>query len=611
MENFNYSLSNQTNSNYNFISPPSSPRKERFTPPSSPNKITSGNNLQLNEEYHTTLERLASIYNSQSFLAPSSPIKWGQPCSTRSYQTPPASPIKVLQKSGSLENQSPQQTSLSNIPKASPEKNTSPKKRLFQDENKPPLMEETPKRTRWSLQGESTRQLLKIITNFDDREWLKQYAETGHHNLSNEQILKAISEEKNPVKNQEYMKALATFKTNMLCLFWSILPDLEMHPAGQKLIDGYYETVNLAYIEHILQVYFSNKENNANFKSLLLENFKTAPFNCFPSKRKVQIIQDWKNDKPVSLNIGWKTHITSLIILKDLVAYGNKGTRHPSFGAEGIIFYRMTQPDSFNEIFIKQILKFSTNKNIKSQMDFLENGKMAKILGLVPIFRIPKSPQKDGYCTAAVCNLNIHSLIILSLLKDHEGDLPDDLIEDIQKKALPEYKTIKRFMHTYNLSQFAQLLFHPLAKDSIGKKDAYTIICNLQSKIRPAGKLEAFSPDQQKIISNFFKDFFEKVPLTLDDCVVEFKLSPQEIPSVANELIEDTQPGNFLIRQGTTKQSVIVHYIDQDGKVKSLTIKKVKGNFIYNNKTINHLQDLFDNKLTTPYLDHTKLRYLS
>lgn len=608
MQNINYSSSNNFNIS---LSPPPSPRSN-ITPPVSPRKITTGANSINNQDLQVALHNI-SYYNSQSFLTPHSPSKWSQSIYTRGPQTTLVSPGKNLQSNSEvgLKENSPKAPSL-NPSQKSPEKQINSKKRLFQDENLPPeSISQSTKKYRSSR--DSILELLDISASFSTKKWSECYAKVGPQNLSVEKFLEAINEEKDAGKRADYLQSLMAFQTRMLCMLWTTLPELELH-SDDTIYEGYYPAPIANYTEHALHVFFSNENKQWHFKDLMQECFKSVGENCYPKDRENHIIEDWKKGKAVSLNIGWIDHITAMVVHKNIVAYGNKGECHSSFGSDAIKFFRMTKPDNFNENFIKKISLYHLSEPSKRQINFLEGGKMAKILGLIPLFSVPKTTQKDSYCSTVACNLNIHSLIIFSLLNNREENLTDEFVESTKQNAIADYKKVKQFIRSYALNQFSKLLFHPEAQYHIDKKDLFKIIGNLQGKICKPGKLAAYIPGQQILISSFFQRVFHTIPLEIDDCTLDFTESYKKIPGLAKNLIDTSLPGTFFLRPGPNEQTVMVNYVDQNGQAKTLSIKKIKGEYILKkpkeNRTIRHFQDLFDNTLKTPFLNCGKLRSL-
>lgn len=609
------SPSNATNTNNSIssyqptISSPSSPQKQTYPIPfngltTSPQQIPlilspgkydhslpSTYTIRVNIASPASPQKTAAYTNNfaqRAFLNPIEFVPHPLQISSPTSNTPPCSPNKTML-------QSPRKRGLS----ASNNENVSPLLKL--------------KKTRVYKADVQIRKLLLKSPgeNFNRQSWVKIYSKIKQENLSNAKFLEAINAEPDTVQREKCLSKLLELKLSICCLAWSILPDLDV--LSKSVANGYYSSITLAFFEHSLNQFFLQDSIPADLTALIKEGFNLALSHQYPHAQ--QIIADWKNDKPIFLRAGWSEHATSLLVYKNFVAYGNRGESHPNFNFLGIKYFTMTNPEKFNEAFINKInLRLTLSELKDEQMDFLENKKMEQELGLIPFFNQAIKAQKGGYCSYALCHMNLRSLLFLSsLTRTKNWSLQTGSIELAPQSNAIDHKKVKQFDRVYNLAQVEELIYLPEFKNILSQKDAFKIFCNIRSKI-DYNKFRSFSHAQQQAISSFFNRFISNNPLKIDDCITDFTLTYKASNKIAKELLTRKEVGTFLIRQSNDPQTLVVNYVDTQQKVRYLKIKKINDNYTHGKLTLSRLHDLTNSRIGTlwaPFMDSIQQKSLS
>lgn len=441
-----------------------------------------------------------------------------------------------------------------------------------------------------------TLNLLELIANSEETipciPWFENYSKINPVELDNRSIIEAIQSDPDQVKQSQYLRKLTETKVSILCLSLSINPILELRK-DKGTLKGYFELITLAFAEHATQQCLPNLKLDKDIKSFILEGLNDATAKTYGLNSK--LLTKWKNDKPICITTGWFRHVTSLVIYKNFVAYGNKGMCHEGFGNPGIKFYKMTKPENFNENFLKLLQQNADSQDKeKIQKEYLENGKLCEELGLELLFTLPKSLQKDGYCTYSLCKLNFHALLILYFLRNpvfyHAFTSQNDLIKALNITN----KNFNSTVSLYNLKQYIELLKHPLTKKFISEKDRVRIYGHIQTKFSRDEKSKYLSEDSKNTLMTYLRDSIIN-PIKITHCLTTFAVEYSYVPSIAKSLLKDQSPGSFILRRGITPQTIMLNYLDKNGNLKYSTIKQISpDSFVLKSKPCNTLQELFN-----------------
>lgn len=271
-----------------------------------------------------------------------------------------------------------------------------------------------------------------------------------------------------PQAKRAYNNDLMNWHMTQLALVFSIDKIYNIANRSSEEFSGNQAYISVSWIANANLNYFMSDDAKtllkADDREKLIEMSLSAVDYCFASEcndegnEKItdRILDDLKNDKPVTISTGWHKHQVNITIYEDILVYINKGNHENPDVAQKI--YRMGKDfksiDSnklLDEMTPREVIWHLTNydlyteKSKKGQIDFIEKEMHAE-LDLKELTDMPKVPQKMGNCTYANDKAGVQGAAFALEYKRIEGDAtltPEKKIESAKNYANIIFKNIE------------------------------------------------------------------------------------------------------------------------------------------------------------------------